>query len=70
MREAAEAMARDIEAARRADDLRQEIRLLDDRRQRALESLRDVAAQLEDVLVRPRARERDSSPADATDLVQ
>jgi hypothetical protein len=72
MREAAEAMARDIEAEarRRAEDLRQEIRLLDDRRQRAFESLRDVAAQLEDVLVRPRVRDRESAPADATDIVQ
>ena len=72
MREAAEAMAKDIEAEarRRIDDLRQEIRLLDERRQRALENLRDVAAQLEDVLVRPRATDRESSPADATDVVQ
>ena len=57
MREAAEAMAQDI-ASRGASprrELRQEIRLLDDRRVRVVEGLRDFAAQLEDVLVRPSA---------------
>lgn len=59
MRETAEDMARQIagDAQRRAEELRQELRLLEDRRERALQSLRDVAAQLEDVLVRPRAPE-------------
>jgi hypothetical protein len=72
MREAAEAMARDIEAEarRRADGLRREVRLLDDRRRRAFESVRDVASQLENVVVRPRVRDRESSPVHAADLVR
>ena len=62
MRETAEDMARQIDgdARRGVDQLRQEVKLLEDRRERALQSLRDVAAQLEDVLLRPRAGE----PAD------
>lgn len=62
MRETAEDMARQIDgdAHRRVDELRQEITLLEDRRERAFQSLRDVAAQLEDVLLRPRVGE----PAD------
>jgi hypothetical protein len=60
MRETAEDMARQIDgdAHRRVDELRQEIKLLEDRRERAFQSLRDVAAQLEDVLLRPRVGER------------
>ena len=60
MRETAEDMARQIDgdARRRVEELRQEIKLLEDRRERAFQSLRDVAAQLEDVLVRPRVGER------------
>ncbi len=62
MRETAEDMARQIDsdAHRKVDELRQEITLLEDRRERAFQSLRDVAAQLEDVLLRPRVGE----PAD------
>lgn len=62
MRETAEDMARQIDgdAHRRVDELRQETTLLEDRRERAFQSLRDVAAQLEDVLLRPRVGE----PAD------
>jgi len=60
MRETAEDMARQIDgdARRRVEELRQEIKLLEDRRERAFQSLRDVAAQLEDVLLRPRVGER------------
>ena len=60
MRETAEDMARKSTASarRRVEELRQEIRLLEDRRERAVQSLRDVAAQLEDVLLRPRAGAR------------
>jgi hypothetical protein len=62
MRETAEDMARQIDddVRRRVDELRQEIKILEDRRERAFQSLRDVAAQLEDVLLRPRVGE----PAD------
>jgi hypothetical protein len=62
MRETAEDMARQIDgdAHRRVDELRQETTVLEDRRERAFQSLRDVAAQLEDVLLRPRVGE----PAD------
>lgn len=60
MRETAEDMARQIDgdAHRRVEELRQEIKLLEDRRERAFQSLRDVAAQLEDVSLRPRVGER------------
>jgi len=60
MRETAEDMARQIDgdARRKVEELRQEIKLLEDRRERAFQSLRDVAAQLEDVLLRPRVGER------------
>src|SRR5829696_7907012 len=60
MRETAEDMARQIDgdSRRRVDELRQEIKLLEDRRERTFQSLRDVAAQLEDVLLHPRGGER------------
>jgi cell division septum initiation protein DivIVA len=46
------------DAHRKVEELRQEIKLLEDRRERAFQSLRDVAAQLEDVLLRPQVGER------------
>jgi hypothetical protein len=68
MRETAEDMARQIDgdARRRVDELRQEIKVLEDRRERAFQSLRDVAAQLEDVLLRPRVGE----PAEHVDSLE
>jgi chromosome segregation ATPase len=52
MREAAQSMARQLEqeARARADALRAETRGLEERRSRALDELRDIAATLEDLL--------------------
>ena len=53
IREEAEATARETEAAtrRRQEELREETRVLEEHRQRALYELRDIAAGLQDVLL-------------------
>jgi vacuolar-type H+-ATPase subunit E/Vma4 len=60
-REAAQEMALQIEgdARRRQERLREEVRSLEERRQRVVESLRDMAAQLNDLFpeLEPSARE-------------
>jgi hypothetical protein len=55
IREAAEEMAGQIEAAARArnDHLRDEVRLLEERRERARAGLRDIGASIEDLLPSP-----------------
>jgi hypothetical protein len=68
VREAAQAMAEQIQADahRRHGHLQREAKALEERRQRVLEGLRDLAAQLQDALVEP-SREEDSL-VDALDV--
>jgi vacuolar-type H+-ATPase subunit E/Vma4 len=71
MREAAEEMAEQIQrdAHQRHETLQKEVKEVEARRQRALEGLRDIAAQLEDVLVEPAGKARqDESLMDALDV--
>ena len=42
--------------------------MLEERKQRVLESLRDLAAQIQDALVEPRERRRDEALVDALDV--
>ena len=69
-REAAQDMANQIEAdaSRRHESLVREARSLEERRQRVLDGLRDLAAQLQDALVEPTSRETDASHAAALDV--
>jgi archaellum component FlaC len=69
-REAAQDMAGQIEgeARRRHESLIREAKSLEERRQRVLDGLRDLAAQLQDALVEPTSRDVDESLADAPDV--
>jgi hypothetical protein len=69
-REAAQEMANQIEedAGRQHESLVREARSLEERRQRVLDGLRDLAAQLQDALVEPTSSEMDHSLADALDV--
>ena len=69
-REAAQEMANQIEedARRQHESLVREERSLEERRQRVLDGLRDLAAQLQDALVEPTSSEMDHSLADALDV--
>jgi hypothetical protein len=62
-------MASQIEegAERSHESLVREAKSLEERRQRVLDGLRDLAAQLQDALVEP-TRETDQSLADALDV--
>jgi hypothetical protein len=71
VREAAQAMAEQIQAdaRRRHETLHREGKALEERRQRVLDGLRDLAAQLQDALVEPtRAGREEESLVDALDL--
>jgi chromosome segregation ATPase len=71
VREAAQEMAEQIqaEARRRHETLHREAKVLEERRQRVLEGLRDLSAQLQDALVEPtRATREDESLVDALDI--
>jgi vacuolar-type H+-ATPase subunit E/Vma4 len=71
VREAAQAMAEQIQADahRRHETLLREAKSLEERRQRVLDGLRDLAAQLQDALVEPgRAAGDEESLIDALDL--
>jgi hypothetical protein len=70
-REAAQAMSDQIQTdtSRRHETLQQETRALEERRQRVMEGLRDLAAQLQDALVEPsRAAVDEDSLIDALDV--
>jgi hypothetical protein len=69
-REAAQEMANQIEdgARRRHESLIREAKSLEERKQRVLDGLRDLAAQLQDALVEPASRDMDESLADALDI--
>jgi F0F1-type ATP synthase membrane subunit b/b' len=69
-REAAQEIAGQIEeeARRRHESLVREAKSLEERRQRVLDGLRDLAAQLQDALVEPTSRDVDESLADALDV--
>ena len=69
-REAAQEMANQIEedVRRRHESLAREAKSLEERRQRVLDGLRDLAAQLQDALVEPTSRDMDQSLADALDV--
>ena len=69
-REAAQEMANQIEEGtqQRHESLVREAKSLEERRQRVLDGLRDLAAQLQDALVEPTSREMDQSLADALDV--
>ena len=69
-REAAQQMASQIEdgARRRHESLVHEARSLEERRQRVLDGLRDLAAQLQDALVEPASRDLGKSLSDALDV--
>jgi F0F1-type ATP synthase membrane subunit b/b' len=69
-REAAQEMANGIEADahRRHESLVRESKSLEERRQRVLDGMRDLAAQLQDALVEPTSRDTDESLADALDV--
>ena len=69
-REAAQDMASQIDedARRRHESLVREAKSLEERRQRVLDGLRDLAAQLQDALVEPTSRGMDESLADALDV--
>ena len=68
-REQAEAEAREAEVAarRRQDELREETRALEEKRQRALYELRDIVAQLQNVLIDapPVGKQNGDEPATA-----
>jgi hypothetical protein len=68
IRESADAMAEQIrtEAHRRHESLLREAKALEERRQRVLDGLRDLVAQLQDALVEPSGREE--SLVDALDV--
>jgi F0F1-type ATP synthase membrane subunit b/b' len=70
IREAAQEMANQIEegARRRHESLVGEAKSLEERRQRVLDGLRDLAAQLQDALVEPTSRDVDDSLAEALDV--
>ena len=69
-REAAQEMANQIEedVRRQHESLAREAKSLEERRQRVLDGLRDLAAQLQDALVEPTSRDMDQSLADALDV--
>jgi hypothetical protein len=70
-REAAQAMSEQIQADShgRAETLQRELKALEERRQRVLGGLRDLAAQLQDALVEPsRAAADEDSLIDALDV--
>lgn len=69
-REAAQAMASQIDedTRRRHESLVREAKSLEERRQRVLDGLRDLAAQLQDALVEPTSTDTDRSLADALDV--
>ncbi len=69
-REAAQEMANQIEedVRRRHASLAREAKSLEERRQRVLDGLRDLAAQLQDALVEPTNRDMDQSLGDALDV--
>jgi archaellum component FlaC len=69
-REAAQDMAQQIaaDARRRHESLVRESRSLEERRQRVLDGLRDLAAQLQDALVEPTSKDIDESLAEALDV--
>jgi len=63
------AIAQIEEGAQRShESLVREAKSLEERRQRVLDGLRDLAAQLQDALVEPTNRETDHSLADALDV--
>jgi cell division septum initiation protein DivIVA len=71
VREAAQAMAEQIQAdaRKRHESLHGEAKALEERRQRVLDGLRDLAAQLQDALVEPTQLGReDESLVDALDV--
>jgi cell division septum initiation protein DivIVA len=71
VREAAQAMAEQIQAdaRKRHESLHGEAKALEERRQRVLDGIRDLAAQLQDALVEPaRATREDDSLVDALDV--
>jgi hypothetical protein len=70
-REAAQAMSEQIQsdASRRHETLQREARALEERRQRVIEGLRDLVAQLQDALIEPsRAASEEDSLIDALDV--
>jgi colicin import membrane protein len=69
-REAAQEMALQIEgdARRRQERLREEVRSLEERRQRVVESLRDMAAQLNDLFPELEPSARESEMLDALEV--
>jgi hypothetical protein len=69
-REAAQAMAEQIQvdAHRRHETLLREAKSLEERRQRVLEGLRDLVAQLQDALVEPSRTMDEDSLVDALDV--
>ena len=58
----------DREVSIRHESLVREAKSLEERRQRVLDGLRDLAAQLQDALVEPTSRDMDDSLADALDV--
>jgi hypothetical protein len=71
VREAAQAMAEQIQAdaRKRHESLHGEAKALEERRQRVLDGIRDLVAQLQDALVEPaRATREDESLVDALDV--
>jgi hypothetical protein len=52
----------------RHETLKREARMLEERRQRVLESLRDLAAQLQDALVEPVEKSRQEGLMDALEI--
>ena len=69
-REAGQAMAKQIEedARRRHESLFRESKSLEERRQRVLDGIRDLVAQLQDALVEPSEKHMDESLTDALDV--
>jgi hypothetical protein len=58
-----------LEVSERHDSLKREARMLEERKQRVLESLRDLAAQLQDALVEPvEGRPREETLEEALDV--
>jgi chaperonin cofactor prefoldin len=71
MREAAQRKAEEIQrdVGQRHEMLKREAKMLEERRQRVLESLRDLAAQLQDALVEPAEKApQDEALLDALDV--
>jgi vacuolar-type H+-ATPase subunit E/Vma4 len=70
VREAAQGIAERIQtdAHRRHENLQREAKILEERRQRVLDGLRDLVAQLQDALVEPATSGEEESLVDALDV--